>query len=111
MNEPLEEGMEYILVRLGLNYINTQDRPVSLSEQAFRSRDQNGNEVWQSGIYTPKPWTRPWVYTTLFPGAQADGWAVIKAPKNDSKVLMVFDPDVNAPEDSLENIRYLALEP
>jgi hypothetical protein len=111
MNEPLEEGMEYILVRLGLNFISTEDRPVSLSEQAFRSRDQTGNEVWQSGVYTPKPWTRPWVYRTLFPGAQVNGWAVIKAPINDSGVTLVFDPDVNSPEDSRENIRYLALEP
>ncbi len=111
MNEPLEEGMEYILVSLGLNYINTDDRPVSLSEQAFRSRDPNGNEVWQTGVYLPKPWTRPWVYTRLFPGAHTEGWAVLKAPANGSGITLVFDPDVDAPGDPSGNIRYLALEP
>jgi hypothetical protein len=111
MNEPLEEGMEYILVRLDLDFISTVDRPVSLSEEAFRSRDQNGNEVWQTGVYLPKPWTRPWLYTLQFPGAQSDGWVVIKAPKDGSGVALLFDPDVNAPGDVQENIRYLALEP
>ena len=111
MNEPLEEGMEYILVRLGLDFISTVDRPVSLNEQNFRSHDQNGGEIWQSGVYLPKPWTRPWVYTSLFPGAQYEGWAVLKAPKNESGVTLVFDPDVNAPAHPRENIRYLALEP
>ena len=111
MNEPLEEGMEYILVRLGLDFISTEDRPVSISEQNFRSLDQNGDEVWQTGIYLPKPWTRPWVYTSLFPGAQYEGWAVLKAPKNESGVTLVFDPDVNKPGHPRENIRYLALGP
>jgi hypothetical protein len=111
MNEPLEEGMEYILVRVNLIFISTEERPVSLFEQSFRSRDQNGNEVWQTGIYVPKPWTRPWVYTVLFPGAQYEGWAVLKAPKNGSGIALVFDPDVDAPGDKPENIRYLALEP
>ena len=110
-NEPLEEGMEYILVRLNLNFISTQDRPVSLSEQSFRARDQDGDEGWQTGIFLPKPWTRPWVYTRLFPGAQSEGWAVLKAPKNDGRITLVFDPDVNTPEYQPENIRYLALEP
>lgn len=110
MNEPLEEGMEYILVRLNLIFISTEDRPVSLHEQNFRSRDQNGNEVWQTGIYLPSPWTRSWVYTHLFPGAQSEGWAVLKALEGGSGITLVFDPDLDAPGDKPENIRYLALE-
>lgn len=107
-NQPLEGGMEYILAKLEIQYLSTQEGGKEILGSDFFVVDSQENFIWTPFFHLPKPWTRRWIYTTLYPGATYEGWVVLTAPVGDADVLLVFNTPVQEGESSP---RYFSLEP
>ena len=107
-NQPLEEGMEYILVRLGIQYISTQEGGAEIIGNAYLIVDSEKNHRWAPFFLLPRPWTRPWLYVILYPGASYEGWLVLSAPKGDAELLLAFIPPN---QEGAGSYRYFSLEP
>jgi hypothetical protein len=105
-----EAGMDYVLLRLKLKYISTDDLPANLGSMEFPTLDANGNEIYRSDVYPTQPSSRPWLDGTIFPGAEVEGWVSLKytAGATGRQMLLISDPYSSPNRNS--NQRYFSLE-
>jgi len=103
-NDPPEEGMVYILMKMRLRYIGFEEAgaQVSLYSDLFTLLDNDGNRYDVPSVVEPEPD----LDGRLFPGGTLEGWMVLQAPESiifESRLL--FQPRTNP----VDNLRYLSL--
>ncbi|KAA3665389.1 MAG: hypothetical protein DWQ04_00850 [Chloroflexi bacterium] len=103
-NDPPQEGLVYILVKMRLRYIGLEESGelVHLHSDLFTLIDNDGNRYDVPSIVEPEPE----LDGRLFPGGTLEGWMVLQAPESiipESRLL--FKPRTN----SVDNLRYLSL--
>lgn len=103
-NDPPEDGMVYILVKMRLRYIGFEEagEQVSLISDLFTLLDDEGNRYEVPSVVEPEPELNG----RLYPGGTLEGWMVLQAPESiipESRLL--FQPRTNP----VKNLRYLSL--
>ncbi len=103
-NDPPEDGLVYILVKMRLRYIGLEEtgERVSLYNDMFILLDNNDNRYDSPSVVEPEPE----LDGRLFPGGTLEGWMVLQAPASillESRLL--FQPRTNP----VDNLRYLSL--
>lgn len=103
-NDPPQDGLVYILVKMRLRYIGLAEtgERVSLYGGSFTLLDSEGKIYDSPSVVEPEPALEG----HLFPGGSMEGWMVLQAPEtviSESRIL--FQPDTN----TVENMRYLSL--
>jgi hypothetical protein len=100
-NDPPQEGMEYVAVRLHVRSIATADKTDDVTAFSFNTLgDQNVQYDVPSAV---EP--EPVLNASLYPGGQYEGWALYQAARGETNLLLVFDAGFSGAE------RYLSLEP
>jgi hypothetical protein len=105
INQPLEGEQEYLLVKAEINYLSTQEGGVEIVGSEFFVVDSQQNHHWAPYYDLPRTWRRPWIYVTLYPWASYEGWIILTAPKNDTDILLGFNPQNEG------STRYFSLAP
>ena len=101
-NDPPDEGMEYVMVRLHVRYIGTEDEPEWIDSFDFESTG-SANVLYDTpSIVEPEPA----LDARLFPGGEYEGWVVVQAAEDEKGMMLVFDHSYDY---SGENVRFLAL--
>jgi hypothetical protein len=103
-NDPPEEGMVYILLKMRLRYVGLDEAgvDVSLWNDIFTLIDNENNRYEVPSVVEPEPE----LDGRLFPGGTLEGWMVIQAPASilpESRLL--FQPRDNP----VDNLRYMSL--
>ena len=102
-NDPPDAGMEYIVERIHVRYIGTEDKSVNISSSDFKSTG-SANTVYDNP-YVVSP--EPSLDITLYPGGEYEGWVVVQAAEGETGVSLVFDPLWDFSGDSK---RYISLD-
>ena len=87
-NDPPLEGMEYMLVKIGVDYLtsNQQDLLVEISSYDFKS--VSNNQILDSPFaMVPEPE----LDVSLFPGGHGEGFIALQVYANDPAPLIVFN--------------------
>lgn len=87
-NDPPEEGMEYIAIKLHVRNIGTKDEAENIDISSFNTTGDAG--VLYDPAYAVAPDPRLDAY--LFPGGELEGWIVVQVAKDETGILLVFDP-------------------
>ena len=103
-NDPPEEGMEYIAVKVRVRYISTVDQATQIDAYYFGTTGSANVMYDLPSVVDPSP---P-LDVTLFPGGEYEGWAVMQAAKGETGIMAVFEPLFDF---SNRNRRFLSLEP
>ncbi|MFZ0546241.1 MAG: hypothetical protein WAM60_12420, partial [Candidatus Promineifilaceae bacterium] len=102
-NDPPEEGMEYIAVKIHVRFINTTDEYESIDGSYFKSTG-DASVVYDSPfVVDPEPNLDAYLY----PGGEIDGWIVVQSAINETGMKLIFEPLFDF---SGINTRYLSLE-
>lgn len=99
-NDPPEAGMEYIMVKLRVRYIGTNDEGEAVSYAPFSMMTTSGDEFGHTAVVQPKPE----LDYILYPGGEAEGWIVLTVPEKAKNLTLFFSPDSSGAND-----RYLSL--
>jgi hypothetical protein len=99
--EPPDKGMEYIAVRMYVQYIGTVDEVDDFWGDHF-STIGSANVVYDFPN-TLEP--EPAMTVNLFPGGEAEGWLILQVAKGETNISAIFNPFLN------ESQRYMSLEP
>lgn len=102
-NDPPDEGMEYIAVKLYARYIGTEDASETIDRGSFNSTGSAGVLYDIPSVVNPEPA----LDASLFPGGEAEGWVVLQAAVGETGVMLVFEPPF---EFSDENVRFISIE-
>jgi hypothetical protein len=86
-NEPPVEGMEYVVAKVRVRYINTEDKAEQIDDSCFRSTGSAKVLHDHPSIVAPNPS----LDAILFPGGQYEGWAVMQAAKGETDLVAVFE--------------------
>jgi len=105
-----EAGMNYVLLRVKLKYISTDDLPAVFGLMEFHSLDTTGNEIYRSDMFFSRPHQRPWLDGTVFPGAEVEGWVSLKFTAGATGRQMLFISDAYSSPNRYSNQRYFSLE-
>jgi len=103
-NDPPEEGMEYIALKVRVRYISTVDQATQIDAYYFGTTGSANVMYDLPSVVDPSP---P-LDVTLFPGGEYEGWAVVQAAKGETGIMAVFEPLFDF---SNRNRRFLSLEP
>lgn len=99
-NDPPEEGMEYIMVKLRARYIGLKEEGENIDDYSFFVRTNSGNEFDAPSVVEPEPNLDHHIY----PGGEAEGWIVLTVPEKTKNLTLYFSPDSSGAND-----RYLSL--
>ncbi len=105
-----EAGMDYVLLRVKLKYISTDDLPAVFGLMEFHSLDATGNEIYRSDMFFSRPHQRPWLDGTVFPGAEVEGWVSLKFTAGATGWQLLFISDGYSSPNRYSNQRYFSLE-
>jgi hypothetical protein len=102
-NDPPKEGMEYVVVKIKVRYISTQDKHEYIDDSYFKTTG-NANVLYDlPSVVEP----HPALDVTLYPGGEYEGWVVLQAKKGEAGLMLVFEPLWDF---SGRNRRFLSLE-
>jgi hypothetical protein len=87
-NDPPDDGMEYIAVKVRARNISTDDKPANISGSFFNTTGDNNVSYDLPIVVDPEPTLDAY----LFPGGQFEGWVVVQAGVGESNILLVFEP-------------------
>lgn len=107
---PPQEGMEYTLLEIELNYFGKNDSPLHIGPDNFYAVTRDGKKLAGEWVRVPKQSKNPYINATIFPGAELAGWIAISIPADMDYRLIVFDPDRYHSEKADVNLRYLLIE-
>jgi len=102
-NDPPEEGMQYVAIRVHTRYIGTEDEPESIDDFFF-------NVTGDANIVYPVPSVvNPWpaLDVCLYPGGECEGWTVGQATQGETNLMAIFEPTWSFKD---TDKRFLALE-
>ena len=102
-----ESGTERVLLKVHLKYLSQEDIPAWIGSDQFRALDSSGYSVQGNWIYTPQD--REWIGNTVLPGADLEGWVAVTVPEVAGDALISFNPDINTPGSSDQDLRYFQL--
>ena len=88
-NNPPDEGMDYIAVKIRARYIGTEDYGTYISNNSFGIIGINYELNRQPQVVPPEPELEYWLY----PGGEIEGWAVYQVAKGETGIRLVFNPD------------------
>ncbi len=103
-NDPPAKGMEYIAVRIHVRYIGTEDKAENIDGSFFKTVGSTAVLYDSPSVVGPDPSLDIWLY----PGGEYEGWIVAQAAKDETGVVLVFDPLFDF---SGKNRRFISLEP
>jgi hypothetical protein len=103
-NDPPAEGMEYIVVQIHAHYIGTEDEAENIDVSFFKTTGSAGVLYELPSVVGPDPS----LDISVYPDGEYNGWIVVQAAKDESGVVLVFDPLFDF---SGKNTRYISLEP
>jgi hypothetical protein len=102
-NDPPEEGFEYVLARVQMRNISSEEASEWLDNSNFTTVGEL-NEVYDSPYYiVPDPDFDFYAY----PGAEGEGWVALQAAKDEGGLLMIFESFLDFDGNSR---RYFAME-
>jgi hypothetical protein len=109
-NDPPEEGMEYVIVRVAARYIGSVDNDdaMHIDSLDFVALPGVGSNPETDTIPAPaivEP--NPIIDAYLFPGGQNEGWITLEVPINQPEPLLVFEPSFDF---NNVNRRFFALQ-
>lgn len=93
INKPPDTGMEYIAVRVHIEYgaEGGGDQSYGFREEQFASVSQSGSQYGRPSIASLKPE----LSGRLYPGESLEGWVVLLVSVDDPKPLMTFGNNYN----------------
>jgi hypothetical protein len=100
-NEPPDEGMEYVAVRLLVRNISIADEARHLARYDFNATGSSNVLHDVPSLVGPEPNLE----VSLYPGGEFEGWMILQATTEESGLVAVFDAS------SSQDTRYLSLEP
>ncbi len=103
-NDPPENGMVYVLIKLRLRYIGVEEAGelVGSYSNLFTLIDDNNKQYDMPSVVKPEPELNG----RLFPGGTLEGWMVLQAPESIiPESRLIFQPRTNP----VDNLRYLSL--
>ena len=100
-NEPPDEGMEYVAVRLLVRNISIADEARHLARYDFNATGSSNVLHASPSLVGPEPNLE----VSLYPGGEFEGWMILQARTGESGLVAVFDAS------SSQDTRYLSLEP
>lgn len=100
-NDPPADGMEYVLARLIVRNISSQDSAEVIDSSSF-STTGSANTVHDTPtIVEPEPI----LDHRLYPGGEAEGWIALQAAEGEENLMIIFEPFFSTGER-----RFLSLE-
>jgi hypothetical protein len=108
--KPPEEGMQYVLLEMKLNYFGEKDLPTNIGKDNFYAVDENGRMLEEGRARAPTQSEKNWISGNVFPGAALEGWIVLSIPAGLDQTVLAFDPDRYNYEKDDPIIRYLFIE-
>jgi hypothetical protein len=99
-NDPPDEGMEYVGVKIKVRRIDPNDDWISIDGGSFEVTGDNGVVYDLPFVVEPDPRFD----IRLFPGGEYEGWAFYQAAEGESGLILVYDTLFGIGE------RYFALE-
>ena len=103
-NDPPEEGMEYIAVKVHVRYISTVDESTQIDDSYFKTTGSASVLYDWPSVVDPSPELN----ITFFPGGEYEGWVILQSAQGETDLVAVFEPLFDF---SGENKRFLSLEP
>lgn len=88
-NDPPDEGMDYIAVKIRARYIGTEDNGAYISNNSLGIIGINSELNKQPPVVPPEPEFEYWLY----PGGEVEGWAIYQVSKGGTGIRLVFNPD------------------
>ncbi len=107
---PPETGIERLLLKVKLHYINPNDVPTWVGTDTFSVSQEIGNPIQGSWIYLPPQSDMVWLAMKVLPGAELEGWVAINIPAGENNPIIIFDPDEYGTDQTVSNLRYLAVK-
>ena len=89
-NDPPPAGMEYLLLKVRLRYIGTNDQGVSVTDSAFTLTNGDGAAYDRPVVVQPEPN----LLARLFPGGETEGIIVLMAEAQRKNLALVFTSPV-----------------
>jgi hypothetical protein len=87
-NDPPADGMEYIVFRIKARYIGTSDNGEKIDVSSFDTTGSKSVLYDLPSVVAPDPQ----LDTNLYPGGEAVGWVVLQVAKNETGVILIFNP-------------------
>lgn len=103
-NDPPTEGMEYIAVRVYVQYIGTNDNPTQIDSYYFNTTGSANVLYDLPSVVDPEPA----LDAMLFPGGEFEGWVTLQAAQEETDIIAIFEPLLSF---SSANKRFISLEP
>ncbi len=99
-NDPPEDGMEYLMIKLWMRYIGANDEGANINYRPFTILTNSGKEFDNASVVVPEPA----LDYTVYPGGEVEGWIVMNIPEKPKSMMLYFSPDKSGAND-----RYLSL--
>jgi hypothetical protein len=103
-NDPPPQGMEYVVVKVRVQNIGTEDLPQTIDGYYFDSTGSANVLYDLPSVVAPEPS----LDIALFPGGEFEGWVTLQVAQGETNVMAVFEPPFSF---SSENRRFMLLEP
>ena len=103
-NDPPDDGMEYIAIKVHVRFIGTEDRSANIDDIAFNTTGSANVLYALPSVVEPDPA----LDVNLFPGGEYAGWVITQAAQGETDLIAVFEPLFDF---SGANKRFLSLEP
>ncbi|KAA3659828.1 MAG: DUF4352 domain-containing protein [Chloroflexi bacterium] len=103
-NEPPEEGLEYIAVKVLIRYIGTDDESDSIDGSFFKSTGDASVIYDLPSVVDPEPALN----IDLFPGGETEGWIIVQSAIDETGMKLIFEPIFDF---SGDNKRFISIEP
>ncbi|MFZ5918120.1 MAG: DUF4352 domain-containing protein [Chloroflexota bacterium] len=100
-NDPPDEGMEYVLLRVSMRNISEEDVPELADYGLFELVGDNKEVYEQIYVTVPDPELSGWLY----PNGQTEGWVALQAAEGETGLLLIISDSYFS-----DVKRYLALE-
>jgi hypothetical protein len=102
-NDPPNEGLEYVAVRVLVRYIGTVDEAKNINEFDFDVTGSGYRRHHAPPVVDPEPSLDVWV----FPGGAYEGWMIMEALTDETDLMLVFEPMLSFSD---EDVRFFALD-
>jgi hypothetical protein len=102
-NDPPDEGMEYILVKIWVRYVGKQDKYENISKSDFKTT--GSKNVVYDVVYVVSP--EPKLDIDLFPGGVYEGWVPVQVEIGETGIMLIYEPLFDW---GTANRRYIYLE-
>ncbi|NUM48200.1 MAG: DUF4352 domain-containing protein [Anaerolineales bacterium] len=102
-NDPPDEGMEYIAVKVHVRNISTDDQSTSIDSFYFKTTGSASVLYDLPSVVDPEPA----LDANLYPGGEFEGWIIVQVAIGETNVILVFEPWLEFTD---KNIRYISLD-